>query len=88
MSDELVDIHPMQGQTKGSDFIQALLCSLQKQNLEPSKLVGIVTDGVPSMPGSENDLVSLLYKHMHELHLQTQYSIHCIILQQYLSQCS
>jgi hypothetical protein len=38
----------MEVQVKGSDFIQALLYSLQKHNLELSKLVGIVTDGAPS----------------------------------------
>jgi hypothetical protein len=26
--EELVDLHSMQGQTKGSDYVQALLCSL------------------------------------------------------------
>jgi hypothetical protein len=46
--EELVGIHSMQGLTNGSDFIQALLCSLQKHNLELSKLVGIITDGAPS----------------------------------------
>jgi len=44
---ELVDLHSMQAQTSGSDFIQALLCSLQKHNLE------LVNDDVPSMSGSK-----------------------------------
>jgi hypothetical protein len=42
--EELVGLHSMQGQTKGSDFIQTLLCGLQERNLELSKLVDIFTD--------------------------------------------
>jgi hypothetical protein len=64
--EEPVYLHSMQGQTKGLDFIQALLCSLPKHNLEQSKLVGIITDGAPFMIDSKNCIVSLLYKHMHE----------------------
>jgi hypothetical protein len=51
--EELVDLLSTQGQTKGSDFSQALLCSLQKQNLELPKLVCTVTDGVSSTAGSK-----------------------------------
>jgi hypothetical protein len=40
-----------------SDFVQALICSLLKHNMELSKLLGIVT---------------FLYKHMHELCLQNK----------------
>jgi len=39
----------MQGQANGSDFIQVLLCSLQKHKLELFTLVGPVTNGVPTM---------------------------------------
>jgi len=49
VSEELLDLHLMQGQTQGSDCIQALLCSLQRHNLEIPELVGIVTDGAPSI---------------------------------------
>jgi hypothetical protein len=35
-------------------------CSLQKHNLELSKLVGMVTGGAPSVIGSTNCMVSLL----------------------------
>jgi len=68
--EELVDLHSMQGQTKGSVFTQALLCSLQKHNSKLSKLVSIGTDYVPFIIGPKNGMVSLLYKHMLELGLQ------------------
>jgi hypothetical protein len=47
--EELVDLRSMQGQTKGSDFIQACQCSLQKPDLELPELVVVVTDGAPSV---------------------------------------
>jgi hypothetical protein len=50
---DVVDLHSVQDQTKRSDFIQALLCSLQKHKLEQSKLEVIVTDGAPSMIDSK-----------------------------------
>jgi hypothetical protein len=48
-----------------------LLCSLQKHNLEISKIVGIVADSVPSIIGSENGMASI-YKCLHELYPQNE----------------
>jgi hypothetical protein len=50
----------------------ALLGSLQKYNLEPSNLLVIVTDDMPSVIGSSNCVVFLLYKHMQRLGLQNE----------------
>jgi hypothetical protein len=83
MFEEHVNLHSIQGQTKGLDFILALLYSLQKHNLELSKLGGIVTGGVPSVIGSKNGMVSL-YKHMHEFGLQNELIQYHIIHQQSL----
>jgi hypothetical protein len=47
--EELVDLLLVQGHTKGSDFIQTSLCSLQEHNLELPKLVDTVTYGAPSV---------------------------------------
>jgi hypothetical protein len=44
----------------------------EKHNLELPKLVSIVTDGVPSMIGSKNCTVPLLYKYTQELGLQNE----------------
>jgi hypothetical protein len=62
----------MQGWSKVSDLIQALLCSLWKHNLGLSELVGIVTDGAPSVIGSKNCM------------LQNELIYHCFIHQQNL----
>jgi hypothetical protein len=78
-------LHSMQGHTKGLDFIQALLCSLQKHNFELSKFVGTVTDATPFMIGSNNGMVSLLCKHLQDSDLQKELiQYHCIIHQQNL----
>jgi hypothetical protein len=53
---ELLDLRSMQGQTKGLYFIQTLLCILQKHNMEPSKLLDTVTDGVASVVSSEHNI--------------------------------
>jgi len=59
----------MQGQTVGLNFIQEFLYSFQKHNLELSRLVVIVTDGVT---GSKNGI--------HDLGLQNEViQYHCII---------
>jgi len=50
--------------------------------LELSKLVSTVTDDMPSMIGSKNDMLSLLYKCMHKLRLQNELlQYYCIIHQ-------
>jgi hypothetical protein len=63
--EEAVGLHSLQGWTMGSDFSEALLCSLQKHNLELCKLVDIITDGASSVIGSKNGAVSFLYKNMY-----------------------
>jgi hypothetical protein len=69
----------MQGKKKSSDLIQPLLCRLQNRNLDLSKLVGIVTDGAPSMTGSKNFTLSLIYNQMHELVVQNELmQYHCV----------
>jgi len=82
-SEKLVDLHSMQGQAKGPDFIQELLCSFLKHNSEISKLVDTVLDGAPC---STNGMVPPLYKHMNELGIQNELiQYHYIIHQQCLT---
>jgi hypothetical protein len=81
--EELQDLHSIADQTKISDFIQALLCSFQKHNLELSSFVVIVTDGITSMIGTKNGMVSLHYIRVQELGLQNELvQYHCVIHQQ------
>jgi hypothetical protein len=75
----------MQGQTKRWDFLQTLLHSRKKHNLEFSKLGGIVTAVAPFVIGSSNGIAVLFCKRMQELSLQNKLTYyHCIILQQNL----
>jgi hypothetical protein len=72
---ELADLHLMQGQTKGSDLFQALLCTLKKHDLE----LGIFTDAAPCMIGCKSGMVTILSKHMQELGLHNKLIQHqCI----------
>jgi len=83
--EELLELCPMKGQTRGSDLLQCLLTCLSKQQLDLTKLIGIVTDGAPAMIGRENGMVSLLSKHRLKLGIQTKLkNYHCIIHQQNL----
>ena len=54
----------MKYRTRGSDLLQALLSSMQKHNLDLSKLSGIGTDGAPSMIGPKIGMTTLLFEHM------------------------
>jgi hypothetical protein len=76
---ELVDLHLMQGQTRGSNFLEALLCSFKKHSMELFKLLGIFTDVAPCTIGSKSGMVTLLSKHMQELGLHSKLiHHHCI----------
>jgi len=77
---ELADLNSVQGQTKGLHSIQTFLYSLEMHNLELSKLVGIATNGTPSVIGSKNGAVPVLNKHVHELGPQNELiQYHCSI---------
>jgi putative ubiquitin-RnfH superfamily antitoxin RatB of RatAB toxin-antitoxin module len=83
--EELLELYPMKDQTRGSDLLQALLSSIQKHNLDLSKLSGIVTDGAPSMIGSKIGMTTLLSEHMKQKGIHTDLmKYHCIIHQQNL----
>jgi hypothetical protein len=57
VSEELVVLRLMQDQTKGPNFIQTLVCSLKKQDLQVSKLVCIVTEAAAPMIGSKYGMI-------------------------------
>lgn len=83
--EEFVELYPMKDQTRGSDLLQALLSSMQKHNLDLSKLAGIVTDGAPSMIGTKIGMTTLLSEHMKEKEIHSDLmKYHCIIHQQNL----
>jgi hypothetical protein len=73
--EKLVDRHLTARQTNNPDIIQALLSSLQKHNLEVSKLVDIVTDCYPCITGLQVACVSF-YKNLCDLVLKNELIYH------------
>jgi len=58
--EEMLHLHSMRGQKKGSDFIQALITMWLWEAAIGIILVGRVIDGAPSVIGSKNGIVSPL----------------------------
>ena len=81
---ELVSLHST---TRGLDVKVAVLKLLRDRvpDLPLSKLVGLTTDGAPSMTGKENGAVSLLKKHLRESKFEQDIlTVHCVIHQEAL----
>ena len=66
--EDLLGLVSLHSTTLGLDVKEAVLKLLRDRvpDLPLSKLVGLTTDGAPSMTGKENGAVSLLKKHLRE----------------------
>ena len=62
ISEELFAMISLKDQTQGSDLCNAVSDAIEKSNLKWSHLVGVTTDGAPSMKEKESGLVTLLRK--------------------------
>ena len=73
--------------TRGLDVKEAvlkLLCN-RVPHLPLSKLVGLMTDGMPSMTGKENSAMVLLKKHLQESKFEQDiFTVCCVIHQEVL----
>jgi len=75
----LVSLH---GTTRGLDVKETVLKLLRCRvpGLPLSKLIGLTTDGKPSMVGKENRAVALLKKHLRESNFEQDIlTVHCFI---------
>jgi hypothetical protein len=70
--EELADLHSMQSQKKGSDFMWALLCVFRSIILNYLSLWYSSNLCHPLYDGSNNGMVSLLCKHVQGLGLQNE----------------
>ena len=78
--EELLNLCPMKGTTRGQDIFDKVKHVLVKFNLPEDKLSGLTTDGAPALTGKHNGLVSLMLKSVsHEV-----ITHHCIIHQEQL----
>ncbi|XP_067942792.1 general transcription factor II-I repeat domain-containing protein 2A-like [Watersipora subatra] len=81
VTEELLDLNPLKGTTRGVDIFEGVQASLQKTGIEDfSKCVSLCTDGAPSMIGCHNGLITKVRE------LQPNFiAVHCIIHQENLS---
>ena len=81
ISEELFAILSLKDRTRGSDLCDTVTDAIDKSNLQWSQLVGVTTDGAPSMTGKESSLVTLLRKKAEDNSESDLIHYHCIIYQ-------
>ena len=84
ISEELFAMISLKDRTRGSDLCNAVSDAIEKSNLKWSQLVGVTTDGAPSMIGKESGLVTLLRKKAMDNSESDLIHYHCIIHQEAL----
>ncbi|XP_016327429.1 LOW QUALITY PROTEIN: general transcription factor II-I repeat domain-containing protein 2-like [Sinocyclocheilus anshuiensis] len=88
VTEELLSLCPMHGRTTAKDIFQQLCDAIERAGLPWNRLVGITTDGAPSMTGKKNGLVALVQRKLEEENADPAVVLHCIIHQQALcSKC-
>lgn len=86
ITEELLDIIPLKGTTKGKDIFDAVMQLLDDQNFPLEKLVSVTTDGAKSMTGRVKGFVTLLNRALKDkFPAKKDISVfHCLIHQQVL----
>ncbi|XP_029657345.1 general transcription factor II-I repeat domain-containing protein 2-like [Octopus sinensis] len=80
--EEFVKVIPIMGTVTGTDVFLHLMQLLTELNLPLSKLVGITTDGAPSMVGNKKGTITLLQNEMEKFGIEHNLvKIHCIVHQ-------
>ena len=78
--EELIELIPLKGQTRGQDVCGAVLECLKTKGINTNHLVLVATDGAPSMTGAHKGFVVLLQKSLDRQLL----TFHCILHQEAL----
>ena len=84
ISEELFAMVSLKDRTRDSDLCDAVSDAIDKSNLQWSQLVGVTTDGAPSMTGKESGFVTLLRKKAMDNSGSDLIHYHCIIHQEAL----
>ena len=71
ISEELFAMLSVKDRTRGSDLCYTVTDAIDKSNLQWSQLVGVTTDGAPSMTEKESRLVTRLIKKQRIIQKQT-----------------
>ena len=78
--EELIELIPLKGQTRGEDICGAVLECLRTKGINTNHLVSVATDGAPSITGAHKGFVVLLQKSLDRQLL----TFHCILHQEAL----
>ena len=74
ISKKLFTMLSLKDRTRGPDLRDTVTDAIDKSNLQWPQLVGVTTDGAPSMTGKESGLVTLLRKKQRIIQNQTWYT--------------
>jgi hypothetical protein len=87
--EELLEISPIFGQTRGTDIYDNLKYVLNEYELPLNKLVSVTTDGAPSMVGKNRGFVLIIKAEMERINPNNKLlNYHCIIHQESLCEKS
>lgn len=88
VTEKLLTVIPMHGQTTANEIFLQLCDAIENAGLPWKRLVGITTDGAPSMTGRKNGLLALVQRKLEEEGVEEANALHCIFHQQVLcSKC-
>ncbi|KAM3860074.1 general transcription factor II-I repeat domain-containing protein 2A-like [Diretmus argenteus] len=85
VTEELLKVMPMDGRTTAQEIFRQLCNAITDAGLPWKRLVGLTTDGAPSMTGKRNGLVALVQRKLEEEGVEEAIALHCIIHQQALA---
>jgi len=84
ITEELLALVSLKDRTRGCDILDAVCGAMDESGLQWSSLVGITTDGAPSMTGANSGVVALLREKVIEKGGSEIIHYHCIIHQEAL----
>lgn len=82
LKEDFLGMIPMTGQTRGVDYLNAIVSYFNERSIDLKKVFSVCTDGCPSMLGRNIGFVQLLKNHLGN---DSLLSFHCIIHQESLA---
>ncbi|KAK6313559.1 hypothetical protein J4Q44_G00169060 [Coregonus suidteri] len=82
--EELAALQSLKGTTTGEDIFDKVCQTMEKLDLDWSKLASITTDGAPSMVGETRGLIGRMNRELEKRGLTAPLRVHCLIHQQAL----
>lgn len=83
ITEELLDLISLKNTTTGKDIKEAVISCMEAHEIDMKKLIGIATDGAPSMVGKNVGAVNLILGHVEALRKNSKcfdiFIFHCIL---------